>query len=635
MFQRLGSKPKQFRYILGFSFVAFVLLGALQPSFIDFAFLRSVSSALSVDVFTILASTAFSLSFFVLLLAIYVVFDKTPQVMASWGYLAGIVNRSVPKSTSILRVCLSISYGLVCVKYIDVIYDEGVLRSGIFPDVVAEHPKVIDRILPFVDLGYGTWMAIALAVCVLAAVGLSSRITLTAAWVLTLYFVSHVEALSANWSHGEVPIILAGIPVLLRNMSGTWHIGRLWGAPSVPAPYGPVFFVQVFLAFFYFGAFAKKMILGGMYWVTSDHFTNSVDIGWSTAYAEIAKPVYVQVVQGSEILLVLSSWGHLAMQAIPILILFSAHKPWARAFEGMVFVAGVVLLWAFMGYLWPWYWWLFIGAAFLDWDYFLGNKTEDVVGDEPVKFWRTSQTWYGVLPAYLLSFMLMVLSIFGPKLLDAYPFFDDLGFYALPYDSYPYGTDDQGYFTTNGMMEVDAACGSDLECHWQNRVFGTTNSPAYKVLSALPPEQQAALLQDCREAQQQSFCRAASAGALLGSWSVVLAYSEGQGTVMTAVGYVTAQVADSDVAPPLWLSVAVNSEGKLVFEGSAAPRVVDTETLRLDRDSGALLPTDDLLDRSSCFLITNVTFQDGTTLPFVSQNKCRWRLDADLQPKLR
>ena len=609
--------PRKYFLYLGFLF--FLFLGAFQPIFIHLLF----HGELSFDFKNIFLSTLFSLGFFVLLVLVNYVFSFTPTINSNLGYLSGIVNRSTPKSTSIFRFLLSLSLLMVSLKYIHLIYDEGVLSRDIFPDISAQYPKVIDRLVPFMDIGQGLWTAIAVILFFLAATGLATRVTLFAIWLLSLYLVSHIEAMTPHWSHGENPIFLAGIPVLFRDMRGEWYIGRIWNDKEGPSPYGPLFFSQVFLAIFYFGAFVMKMVWGGLSWITSEHFINSLDLAWSDFRNVPPKPEYVQAVQDSFLLTTLASWGHLAMQAIPILIIFSAHKPFARAFEGLVFMAGVALLWAFMGHLWPWYWWMLVGTVFIDWDWFLDKKYVRLNVENLERFWKSTQTWFGALPGYIAVYLLLTLTLFIPNKIDAYPFFDSLRFYAVPYDSYPYTTKDQSYFSKSGFMELDTSCGLDRNCHWNNKVLGNTNSIAYSVMSRSTPAQNAAMLEACLKDQSNTFCKRASDQANLAVWSGVFAYNDGKGLTLSVLGMKVA------VFQKEWLAVVLDDEGGARATGPAASTVSDIRLLRLDRFTGDLVETDDSSGKRSCVLLAETTLLDGTKLPFIVRNDCKWQVDAD------
>ncbi|RKF12426.1 hypothetical protein D6850_18325 [Roseovarius spongiae] len=597
--------------------IGFLLLGAIQPVFIRYVMIGNLHA----DPAQILLSSLFSLTFFALLLGLYVAFEKTPKArITGGGYIYGILNRSVPRATSMARILLGLSFFLVTLKYTALIYDEGLLRSDLFTQALPQYPKLIDRVIPFLDFGPGLYTGLAAALLALTTLGLFSRVSFTGAWALALYLVSHYESQTPLWSHGEVPIILAGIPFLLRDMRGHWFVGnRANGVPL--SPYGPIFFSQVFLALFYFGAFFMKMVFGGLSWVTSNHFTNSLDIAWEPVHSALQKPGYVSLVQEIPALTTLSSWGHLAMQAIPILVLFSAHKPFARAFEGAVFVGGVVLLWAFMGHLWPWYWWLFIGTVFIDWDYFLTRKVARLDTPTPVGG-LSAQTWWGVLPLYLGLYALMVLSLVIPKKLDLYPFFDHLTFYALPYDSYPYGNGDQSYYPERGLMVFDPACGLDQACHYANRVSGNTNSAGYSVLDAISGDARSALLLDCLQHRTESFCRRVPENAEgIGAWRGVFRYTSGHGLPLVAAGFTTLTLKGHS------LSVEIDGAGNPVATGSAADDIDRIVLRRLDRTTGTLVEVTSGQDAQACLMMADVVWKNGLQAPFMIKDTCRWRVD--------
>jgi predicted DCC family thiol-disulfide oxidoreductase YuxK len=445
------------RAIVFLSLAFFALLGLMQPVFIGWAFDRGVG----LHPGTMLRAALFSVSFWAVLAVTYLLFERfTPALGKRTGYVRHILRRETPIALSMARILITISLTLVSLKYVGMIYNEGIINDPETVRLLTLHQKWADRLIPFIDMGRTPWTVLVLAAAAAAVIGIRSRVSFLVAWLIPWYLVSHYEAQIAHWSHGEAPILLAGIPFLLRDLRG-----RLFWSPGerspTRSPYAPIFFAQVLLALFYLGAFYAKMIYGSYAWVTSHHLANSLDIVWSGLHSDLVKPEYVKLFQTNPVLHFLAAYGHLLMQAFPILVLLSADKPFSRLFEGVVFMFGVFLLFAFMGHLWPWYWWMLIATVFIDWDWFL-TRTVVEEGDATI---LSGRTWYGVLPAYCLLYFGMFVSQIIPDKLEAFPFFDKLNFYSVPFDVYPYEARERThYFSYTGVGDFNPACGFNGDC---------------------------------------------------------------------------------------------------------------------------------------------------------------------------
>lgn len=595
------------------------LAGFVQPV----AAARFFAGEWMLDPLRSLATAAFFLAVLGLLALLYNLFARyTPRLRAGGGYRDMVFAREAPMALAIARIAICVSLSLASLRYIGFIYEEGLLVDPAFAGFgPPAFPKLIDRLLPFRDIGANAWRMVILAVGALAVLGVASRFTFALAWLIPLYLVSHYEAWTPSWSHGEAPILLCAIPFLLRDLRGRFYLPIGGRAPGA-SPFFPIFVAQLLLALFYFGAFYAKMGLAGLAWVTTDHLANSLDFAWSRLAADYPKPAYVAWVQQHPILVRACALGHVLMQAIPILVLFSPGKPWARLFEGAVFAFGVVLLWAFMGYLWPWYWWLPIAVVFVDWDYFLGR-----VRFGPRVAAISPRTWYGVLLAYPVAYFAATASQVIPDRLDLYPFFDDLTFYAQPHAAWPYDGRTPYYMKRGGLAPFVPACGVDPACIFGSRVFGSNkNSAPLQLLRDEDGSRTLDLLARCRRAGR-GFCdEALDRAPGVVNWYGLFRTSAGRGLQLEVAAY---RAID---APGLQLAVTDRSD-EIRFVGRSAADIesADLWTMGADRSGLELtrrnVPADQLDEAlgERCLGIAHLHMRDGAVLPFVVRQACNWR----------
>ncbi len=572
------------------------------------------------------ASAAFFLAVLGLLALIYNLFARyTPRLRSAGGYRDMVFARETPTALAIARIAISISLTLAALRYVGFIYGEGLLTDPAFAGFgPPAYPKLIDRLLPFWDIGANAWRIVILTVGVLAVLGVATRASFALAWLITLYLVSHYEAWTPSWSHGEAPILLCAIPLLLRDLRGRFYlpIGR---APPAASPFFPIFVSQLLLALFYFGAFYAKMGLAGLAWVTTDHLANSLDFAWGRLTADHPKPAYVAWVQQNPVLVRACALGHVLMQAIPILVLFSPGKPWARLFEGAVFAFGVVLLWAFMGYLWPWYWWLPIAAVFVDWDYFLGR-----VRFGPRARALSPRTWYGLLIAYPVAYLAATASQVLPDRLDLYPFFDDLTFYAQPHDTWPYDGRSPYYMRRGGLAPFEPACGVDSGCIFSRRVFGSNkNSAPLQLLRDEDGARTLDLLARCRRAER-GFCDEALGRAPgVVNWYGLFRTTAGRGLQLEVAAYRAIEAPDLQLA-------ATDKSDEIRFVGRSVGDIVSADLWTMGDDRSGLeltrrnVPADQLDEAlgERCLGIAHLHMRDGAVLPFVVRQACNWRRAA-------
>jgi hypothetical protein len=136
---------------------------------------------------------------------------------------------------------------------------------------------------------------------------------------------------------------------------------------------------------------------------------------------------------------------------MPLLACFAIDRPYVRLFEGLVFVAGVILLGLFMGF-----WneqWLFLLAFFIDWDFFFGRigwlqrrSSRADAGTPPTppvgrpaggaaRLARRSVVLWAVV---FLAFFVATFTLRLGWTHRFYPF-SNLDFFATPYALEPYG----------------------------------------------------------------------------------------------------------------------------------------------------------------------------------------------------
>ena len=593
------------------------VLGAIQPSILSHYF----GAGCVRDPATVLASSAF---FVAMAGGVWIVWrvscSTAPAIAYSGNYLDYLLTRQAPVAMSICRMAIVGSLAFCSFKYIAAIYEEGLLIDPAFAGLdLRAYPKVIDRVLPFVDLSRPGWFALTLTVSVPAFLGLWTRASFAACWLVALYLISHYEAQTHGWSHGEAPILLCAIPFLLRDMRGALFVGRAGGESD--APFLPIFVGQVLLALFYFGAFYAKMMIGGLSWVTSDHLANSMDLAW----AGKDRPDVVAFLQEDRYFTALAATAHLLLQAIPILTFFAGDKPHLRAVEGVIFASGCVLIWQFMGNLWPWYWWSAIALLFVDWDYFCGKVTFGRRVD--LLSARGGFGWLALYPALYLG---ATASQWVPDALDAYPFLDDLSFYAQPHDVWPYDGPTPYLIDRAGIGAHDPGCVDVSGCVAARPiVFANPNAAFAEMVRTQTGEGTLKLLVRCNRASTGP-CTALPRSTGAAAWRTLYLLNGGRGARVYRAGYTA-------IASP-GLDIAVQSDvNSTRFLGRHAREVirVDIEVLDPARDRMSDLGTTgpDAMHRrlgAACFAVGAVHLADGRQIPMILRSDCQWRVSPNV-----
>jgi hypothetical protein len=227
---------------------------------------------------------------------------------------------------------------------------------------------VIDRVL-----------LIAMVSTAAAAVGAFTRPAMILSTLSNLFLASLIFSWEPLWSHPYNSGLLAGLAFMFGRAGDRLSIDSLVARYLLRRPisidrdvyWWPVILGQFAVATVYFGGFYAKWstpdFTYNLAWVFSDNLRNSVALPWLIRGQEL--PWNVSLLVNTPWLWKLSAFGHLATQALPILAIASLNRPWIRLGEGMVFVAGVVLLRVIMGMWNPS--WIILAAFFVDWEYFL------------------------------------------------------------------------------------------------------------------------------------------------------------------------------------------------------------------------------------------------------------------------
>ncbi len=643
--------------ILYLLLAASIAAGAVQPFVLD----RAMTGGFHVNGDLLMKSAlsaVFFASFFVILIVIDRALrrmsrlDEAQPIQTVGDYFTLLKTRDAPYSTSIVRALLACSMMMVLHKYLGLIYGEGYLFAANAGTVdVVRYPKLIDRIVPLMDVPYAAIWWACMGIGIASAVGFLSRLTFPALWFLTLYYVSWYESGSLMWSHGEVPILMASFPLIFANLSGRWSVDR-WAfkvAQGADSPYLPLFFAQAFAALFYAGAFYSKMVFSGMDWVFSDHLLNSLTFAWEGPNISAVKPFYVDLIKNNAVMMVICGYGHLVMQAIPLLFFINAHSARHRALEAVAYYLSAFMLWAVIGHIWPWFWWLGVALIFIDYEALF---TRAMPLCRRAMSWKSPSLGFGLVPVMLVIYIGGFVTQFPARALEAYPFVDHLGFYSLPYDVYPYQGERTTLFSESGLARgayqcppEDVAQTGSAPCVQANILRpDNKNSPLLSSLSAYDGAKMAALLSWCA-GREASFCgrsAASGAGEYLGFWQgeyqfvngidgarhmmpIFLGFSafiDGDDTV-----YVSYADDVDSVSITLHGSIAAQADlirSVVVMNGARGSLVTGPEARRSAVDNGVRYTIAKGDMEGVCMLGLEMAYQ-GSVLPIYGKKYCSWR----------
>lgn len=515
----------------------FFFAGLIQPLVIARLFGEEYSSLSGFGVSHLVQSGIFAASFPVVAIIIQSVLSRlfpaseiivTPR---QWWHYISTSDR--PVSTSVVRVIFSTGLFLVCVKYVYWIDIEGYLLDPELPNSLLHVAKLFDRVIPIDGVPSELLLASALIFFVSAALGVFPKAGFIGLFILAVLLNSWYETPREGWSHGEAPILMGSFPLLFTNLRGRFSLdNRYFGAPDT-SPYLPIFFSQVFLALFYVGAFYAKMVFGGIQWALSDHLANSLTLVWHNPSSNLIEPFYIEYFKSVPLLTSVGAYGHLLLQFLPILALINVARPAHKAFETLIYSCGAILLWAMMGFIWPWYWWLGIAFVFIDFDRFARSVPQAL--DQPVELIST-RTGFGLVPIAVLIYIVGFATQLPPRMAQAYPFFDDLSFYAIPYSAFPFDTDTPTLINKAGILRGDFRCTASSDCFESLRLVPVNkNAPVFSAMPLAQAHVRETFLSWCSR-QYRSFCgirSAASEGDWLATWAGVYKLDRTDGEHLT------------------------------------------------------------------------------------------------------
>lgn len=278
-----------------------------------------------------------------------------------------------------------------------------------------------------------------------AIIGLATRLAMITAVLASCFLAALIYSWEPLWSHPYNSGLLAGLGFMFGRAGDTYSIDSLIARHILKRPiplredayWWPVILGMFGTAAVYFGGFYAKWSTPDwsfdLSWVFSDNLRNSMSLPWLIWGRSL--PPHVDLLVNTPWLWKLAAFGHIATQFLPILAMFSLGKPWWRLAEGCVFVAGIVLLKAMMGFWNPH--WMILAVFFVDWDFFLGKLgIRAATGREPAAA-------KPAIAGYCLLFIAANLAVIATRLDDhgrnrAYPF-SAMTFYSNVADRKPYG----------------------------------------------------------------------------------------------------------------------------------------------------------------------------------------------------
>jgi hypothetical protein len=366
------------------------------------------------------------------------------------------------------------------------------------------------------------------------------------------------------------------------------------------------------------------MMLGGLAWMTSDHIRNSFHIAWSSSMkADVELPIWMDYLLSSNILLLGSAFTHLLLQALPILAIIYPFSKFHRNFEGTAYAISCVFLWAFMGYIWPWYWWLAMAAIFFAYD------KRDVVLSVKEAPAFSIESWYGVKYAFVVLFIFGFLTQIPAIRLNAFPFIDALSFYAVPYDTYPFDSKVARIIPIPSLTMDSQECIGKQSCLYKKRHLPTDkNSPVYFTVSSLSGEEQLKILEWCSK-KSNTFCSSSSVrdrALWTGFYN-----ADTQDFELVYAGVTALHTASGKKLTVKYLS----NNHRVEFSGSLIDQIDRVQVVELSSDrthmneAGGDISLDgsglNLPKTSSCLIGLVVSMKDGRKIPFLGATLCLWR----------
>lgn len=323
-----------------------------------------------------------------------------------------------------------------------------------------------------------------------AILGVASRISLFLS-VFSLTILSCLlYSFSSGWSHGEAPILLAGIAMLFAGRSplSVDGLARRWvrrgsGTAADPAARRPVLLAQLAVCLMLFNAGAYKLYLGNGQvgaWVCSDSMRNL--LSYQYWILREPPPSYVQFAIDHGWAAKGLALANAGAQLLPLAACFLIGRPLLRAACGLFFVFETLGLGLVMQ-IWNAQWCL-LYAFFIDWDRLVSwarrrppfaraavpTETRAVATEIPA--WSVVAALGG---AWTASYLIFYVSVaFNHKQQHRYTYpFTSFPMYSTVYANPPY-SEHLPYHLTGSTWSFDAdppLPQEALDWVWRNHYF--------------------------------------------------------------------------------------------------------------------------------------------------------------------
>jgi hypothetical protein len=315
------------------------------------------------------------------------------------------------------------------------------------------------------------WVAAATTLC--AIFGLATRIAMVLSVATLTFLAALMYAWEPLWSHPFNSGLLAGIGFMFGRAGDVLSIDCLIARYVFRRPIATnrrVYWWPVILGLFgtatlYFGGFYAKWSTPdwsyNFSWVFSDNLRNSMSLPWLIWGKPL--PWQVDLIVNNPWFWKLAAFGHLVMQMLPMLAMFSLNKPYLRLAEGVIFVLGVALLKMTMGFWNPE--WMILVVFFVDWEYFLKNAGVPLAPSERARAIQNPC----LVSAFAMGFMMLNLIVIVTRYDDRgtsrlYPF-SSMNFYSSVAAAKPYSEHKFYPFLYSELeMEYEGGAHSKLYC---------------------------------------------------------------------------------------------------------------------------------------------------------------------------
>lgn len=231
-------------------------------------------------------------------------------------------------------------------------------------------------------------------------VGFCTRAAAAATALGALVVASQAMSYQPTWSHDLNVVLLASIAFIGARGGDALAIDalirRARGRPPTGASYQwSLRLVQLAVGLMFVSACLLKLRSGGLHWALSDNLRHQL-LARYDLIGQIDRPATVDW-------LLARSWRyqsaavlHLIAQAMPVVAIVFAGRPWLRALAGLCFLSEVAALYVVMEFGNPS--WFPLAAAFIDWDRLWGwiARRRRVEPSLPVRVPRAAMAFVGV-----------------------------------------------------------------------------------------------------------------------------------------------------------------------------------------------------------------------------------------------